>query len=137
MLFCPIKINLLKTKSLLINYFGDNMNKDELYILLKANNVFKANNEFIKNLEPEMELLKSVSTGIAGDIKIYNQSDNENLVIEQDQKNNYYIRLMKSKHIEEFINERLSIYDKMWDGCGCKVFYEEQWEPINEKELTL
>ena len=24
---------------------------------------------------------------------------------------------------KEFITQRLAIYDKMWDGCGCKVDY--------------
>ena len=24
---------------------------------------------------------------------------------------------------EKFVNERLDIYEKMWDGCGCKVKY--------------
>lgn len=24
-----------------------------------------------------------------------------------------------------FVNERLQVYDKMWDGCGCKINYYE------------
>jgi len=27
------------------------------------------------------------------------------------------------KEAEEFVNDRLETYDKMWDGCGCKVDY--------------
>jgi len=27
------------------------------------------------------------------------------------------------KEAEEFIKERLEIYNRMWDGCGCKVDY--------------
>lgn len=39
-------------------------------------------------------------------------------------KNEYLIRVMKTeKEAEDFIKDRLEIYNRMWDGCGCKVKY--------------
>lgn len=26
---------------------------------------------------------------------------------------------------QNFINDRLNTYDRMWDGCGCRVDYDE------------
>ena len=26
---------------------------------------------------------------------------------------------------EEFVRRRLEIYERMWDGCGCKVNYDD------------
>jgi hypothetical protein len=46
------------------------------------------------------------------------------LIQEKTTNDEYIIRIMKTKEeAEELIKERLDIYDKMWDGCGCKVDY--------------
>jgi len=48
----------------------------------------------------------------------------ETLIQEKSTKDEFIIRLMKSKkEAEEFIQQRLDTYDRMWDGCGCKVEY--------------
>jgi len=45
---------------------------------------------------------------------------------EKTTKDEYLVRLMKTKkEAEEFVKERLDIYNRMWDGCGCKVKYYE------------
>jgi len=46
------------------------------------------------------------------------------LIQEKTTKNEYIIRVLKTKkEAEELIKQRLEIYNKMWDGCGCKVEY--------------
>ncbi len=46
------------------------------------------------------------------------------LVQEKSNKNEYLLRLMKNKkEADLFIDERMETYDRMWDGCGCKVDY--------------
>ena len=50
--------------------------------------------------------------------------DNELIIQEKTTKDELLIRSINSiKEAEEFINQRLEIYEKMWDGCGCKVDY--------------
>ena len=45
---------------------------------------------------------------------------------EKTTKGEYLIRYLKTKkEAEELIKARLKIYEKMWDGCGCKVDYYE------------
>ena len=46
------------------------------------------------------------------------------LIQEKSTKDEYLVRVMKTKkEAEEFIKQRLEIYNRMWDGCGCKVNY--------------
>lgn len=46
------------------------------------------------------------------------------LIQEKSTKNEYLVRIMKTeKEAEKLIKERLDIYNRMWDGCGCKVNY--------------
>jgi hypothetical protein len=52
--------------------------------------------------------------------------DDELIIQEKTTKDELLIRLVKSKEeAEKLISERLEIYEKMWDGCGCKVDYYE------------
>ena len=50
---------------------------------------------------------------------------NETLIIqEKSDKGEIIIREISTINAaEDFIKERLEIYDRMWDGCGCKVEY--------------
>jgi hypothetical protein len=46
------------------------------------------------------------------------------LVQEKSNKDEFVIRLMNSKKdADKFIAERIEMYDRMWDGRGCKVKY--------------
>ena len=50
--------------------------------------------------------------------------EKELLIQEKTTKDEFIIRLMKTKkEAEDFIKQRLEIYDRMWDGCGCRVEY--------------
>ena len=52
--------------------------------------------------------------------------DNELIIQEKTTKDELLIRSVKSKdEAEKLISERIEIYEKMWDGCGCKVNYYE------------
>jgi hypothetical protein len=82
--------------------------------------------------EPELNELLSQSniiieenTYISDKIRLL-QFEDELIIQEKTTKNEYLIRVMKTKkEAEELIKQRLEIYDKMWDGCGCKVEYYE------------
>ncbi|NWF50918.1 MAG: hypothetical protein HXY49_10300 [Ignavibacteriaceae bacterium] len=82
--------------------------------------------------EPELNELLSHSniiieenTYISDKIRLL-QFEDVLIIQEKTTKNEYLIRVMKTKkEAEELIKHRLEIYDKMWDGCGCKVEYYE------------
>lgn len=80
--------------------------------------------------EPDLKSLLSASriilekeTHISDKIRLLD-FQNELLVQEKTSKEEFLIRLMKTKkEADEFIKERLEIYERMWDGCGCRVDY--------------
>lgn len=46
------------------------------------------------------------------------------VVQEKTDKNEIALHLFDTEEeAEKFVEERLDIYEKMWDGCGCKVRY--------------
>ena len=50
--------------------------------------------------------------------------DEKFVVQEKTDKNEIALHLFEDeKSARKFVDERLEIYEKMWDGCGCKVKY--------------
>jgi signal transduction histidine kinase len=46
------------------------------------------------------------------------------LLQEKTTNDEFLIRIVKTKtEGEDLIKERLEIYNRMWDGCGCKIDY--------------
>ncbi len=46
------------------------------------------------------------------------------MIQEKTDKNEIALHLVKDEQeATEFVNERLETYEKMWDGCGCKIKY--------------
>ena len=79
--------------------------------------------ETLNSLLSDSEILIEKDTLISDKIRLLKFEDNF-LIQEKSNKDELLIRLMKSKKEgEEFINSRMETYDKMWDGCGCKVEY--------------
>jgi hypothetical protein len=62
-------------------------------------------------------------TYISDKIRLFEFED-DLIIQEKTTKNEYLIRNVKTKkEAEDFITDRLEIYNRMWDGCGCKVNY--------------
>ncbi|MDH3268685.1 MAG: hypothetical protein OEM46_07500 [Ignavibacteria bacterium] len=79
--------------------------------------------EELKILLDRSKILVEKDTYISDKIRLLKYED-ELFIQEKSNKDEYLIRLMKTKkEAEEFIKQRLEIYDSMWDGCGCKVQY--------------
>ncbi len=48
------------------------------------------------------------------------------LVQEKTDKGEYLVRGFESElAARDFIMKRMKIYEDMWDGCGCKIYYYE------------
>ena len=71
------------------------------------------------------EIILEKDTYISDKIRLL-KLDDDLIIQEKTTKDELLIRSVKSKkEAEEFIKVRLEIYEKMWDGCGCRVDYYE------------
>jgi hypothetical protein len=69
------------------------------------------------------EVLRDEDTKISGHIRVV-AVDGLVVLQEQTPKNVLLVRAMPSiGHAEQLLADRLDTYDRMWDGCGCKVDY--------------
>ncbi len=69
------------------------------------------------------EVVREDDTKISGTIRIVSV-DGVVAVQEQTPKNVILIRALSSlQDAQRLVEERLDTYDRMWDGCGCKVDY--------------
>lgn len=97
---------------IMINILKLNVNN---YITLQAQEL----NEVLKNFSVFYE----EDTILSGKIRIL-KKDESYFIQETTSKQEILIRRMKNTfEAEELVKQRLEIYDKMWDGCGCKVDY--------------
>ena len=79
----------------------------------------------LAGLLKEAELVHQEDTCISGMIRIL-RLRNTVLVQEETPEREIVIRIRPTvEAAEEFVAGRLEIYERMWDGCGCKVDYSE------------
>jgi len=69
------------------------------------------------------ESVREKDTCLSGKIRIL-RIDDMVVVQEKIPQGAYLIRKMESREeADRFVDERLETYDRMWDGCGCKIDY--------------
>ncbi len=98
--------------------------------MTKINITFSQGNKFsivdeekLKALLEESEILAENDTLISDKIRLL-KFDNNLFIQEKSDRDEYLIRKINSaEEADEFIKSRMEIYDRMWDGCGCKVDY--------------
>ena len=77
----------------------------------------------LNDLLSNSRLIAEENTYISDKIRLLMFKE-ELIIQEKSTKDEYLVRVMKTKkEAEEFIKQRLEIYNRMWDGCGCKVNY--------------
>ena len=97
-------------------YLLDNVKKKKILILPESRH-----DEILKI--KGIKILKEDNTYVCNQIRIL-ELDKNILTLEFTLNHEVAIRRFKNrKEAEEFVNDRLETYDKMWDGCGCKVDY--------------
>ena len=91
---------------------------------LKGQSIVVLQADELSELIESAELLREDDTCIAGKIRIL-RVDDRYLVQEQvPETNKVILRELPSKaEAERLVEDRLSAYDRMWDGCGCKIDY--------------
>jgi hypothetical protein len=74
-------------------------------------------------LAPHLETVERHATMLAGDLVIVRIGASL-AAVEQPSVDTRLIRLLADADgAEQLVRRRLETYDKMWDGCGCKVDY--------------
>ena len=73
-------------------------------------------------LRERCAVVRTEDTRFNGLIHVLRTDDDELILAEQTLDRQPVIRRVESlAEAEEIIRSRLEIYDRMWDGCGCKV----------------
>jgi len=76
-----------------------------------------------QKVEESFEELERHDTFIAGDLLIATR-DGVLVAVEQPMSTRRVIRrLTDEAEVRRFVQDRLDTYERMWDGCGCKVEY--------------
>lgn len=96
---------------------------DKIISIARRNKYLTLNEKELKFLLSHSKILIEKDTFISDKIRLLKIKD-ELLLQEKNTENEILVRIVKTKkEAEEFINKRLETYEKMWDGCGCKVDY--------------
>lgn len=81
--------------------------------------------EEVNELLAVSKLIIEENTYISDKIRLL-EYESELFLQEKTTRDEFLIRKVKTqKDGEDLINRRLEIYNRMWDGCGCKVDYYE------------
>lgn len=79
--------------------------------------------EELAELLDSAEILRDADTCLAGRIRILG-FDDVVLVQEHDQDGRVLVRRLDTEAAASaLVDDRLATYERMWDGCGCKVDY--------------
>jgi hypothetical protein len=99
------------------------MNLEKVVSSAKRNKYLLISEVDLHELLSKSELILEENTYISDKIRLLKYKT-DLLIQEKTTKHEYLIRVMKTKkEAEDFIKDRLEIYNRMWDGCGCKVKY--------------
>jgi len=96
------------------------MNFSKIIASAKKKKYLILNEEELADLLSNSERMIEENTYISDKIRLL-KFNNDLILQEKTLKDEYIIRIMNTKkEAEELIRERLEIYERMWDGCGCK-----------------
>lgn len=77
----------------------------------------------LRELIDGADVLREDDTHLAGWIRILGVGDSI-LVQEETPKGEVLVRRMPSReNADSFVDLRMQSYERMWDGCGCRVDY--------------
>jgi hypothetical protein len=99
------------------------MNNHDLVATLQTRAPIPVDRDVLVSLLEEAEVLRQENTCVAYWIRILSV-DGAILVQEETPEGNALARRMPSiEDANAFVNDRLATYERMWDGCGCKINY--------------
>ena len=90
----------------------------------ETKNIVLISSQELNTLLSRVEIILEVDTLISHMIRILKVNATF-WVQEKSPKNEIILRTFTSeKAAKGFVDDRLQIYEKMWDGCGCKIGYD-------------
>jgi hypothetical protein len=99
------------------------MNLERILSSIKKKKYLMISEPELNELLSHSKMMIEENTYISDKIRLL-ECNHKLLLQEKTTKDEYLLRVMKTKkEAEEFIKQRLEIYNRMWDGCGCKVDY--------------
>jgi hypothetical protein len=75
-----------------------------------------------EELAEGFEEVERHATFLAGDLVIARGSAGP-VAVEQPSSGERVVRRLADDEVRRFVQDRLDTYERMWDGCGCKVEY--------------
>ena len=95
----------------------------ELVVQIERQFIIALGGEDLPELLEAAEVIRADDTCVAGWIRIL-RIGGHFVVQEQTPEGEILVRRLKSRETaERFVEDRLSDYERMWDGCGCKIDY--------------
>ncbi|HHE54572.1 MAG TPA: hypothetical protein ENL21_02240 [Caldithrix abyssi] len=89
----------------------------------KNSKYLKISLEQVQELLDNCQLLVEHDTMVSDKIRLFLCGETY-LVQEKTDKDDFLLRAFETElQARQFIMERMKIYEDMWDGCGCKVYY--------------
>jgi hypothetical protein len=99
------------------------VNDHELVVKLQSKAPIPIDRNDLVGLLETAEVVRQDNTCVAGWIRILSV-DGAILVQEETPDGNALARRMPSiEDANKFVDDRLGTYERMWDGCGCKINY--------------
>ena len=78
----------------------------------------------LEKLLKNLQIVFEKDTLLQDEIRIMKFHNASYVVQEKSPKDELLLRQFKTEKLaKDFVMDRLHIYDKMWDGCGCKINY--------------
>lgn len=99
------------------------MKPEDLVARLRAEEIVELAAAEWDALAPSFEEIERHDTSIAGDL-ILIRTDAGPAAVERPAPGKIVVRgLGDEDAMRRFVEERLELYERMWDGCGCKIDY--------------
>lgn len=99
------------------------MNLERIISSIKKKKYLIIGESELNELLSHSKMIIEENTYISDKIRLLKFKD-ELILQEKTTNDEFLIRKMKTqKEAEDFIKDRLEIYNRMWDGCGCRVNY--------------
>ena len=100
------------------------MTAEELTAGLRSGRIVRMARAEWDELAGALEEVERHPTFLAGDLVVA-RCDAGLVAIEEPSSRERSIRLLgNEEEARRFVQERLDTYERMWDGCGCKVEYD-------------
>lgn len=103
------------------------MSTEKLVADLHHSPVVAIDRDTLRELIDAADVLREDDTHLAGWIRVLAVGGSI-LVQEETPKGELLVRRMASREsADSFVDLRMQSYERMWDGCGCKVDYYAEW----------